>query len=88
MNNKKKKILYTIIDLIGYGMGITLSLNTANILINILESKSITIGHSWWTPFWWKPTLLAEIGLVFGSFGFFIYKFIKNMIDREKLLIK
>jgi len=85
MKEQSKKIWAGIIDFIGYGMGITLSVNTINILLNILKYGQTTIGHTWWTPKLWLPTLLAEIGLVSGTTIFFIYKFIRNMIDREKL---
>ena len=66
-------------------MGISLSINTINILLDILEYGQTTIIHTWWTPKSWRPSLLAEIGLTSGTTIFFIYKFIKNMIDREKL---
>ena len=80
MKEKTKKGLETIIDMIGYGMGLSLSLNMANILIGVLKHGSSVVIHSTGTPL-----LLAEIGITAGSTIFFIYKFIKNMKDREKL---
>ena len=85
MKEKTKKILYSILDFLGYGMGISLSVNTTDILLKILKHGKWTIGHTWLTPELWRPSLLAEIGLTSGVTVFFIYKFIRNMIDREKL---
>jgi len=85
MKEKTNKLWSVIIDTIGYGMGISLSINTTNILINILKYGKMTVRHTWWTPKLWLPTLLAEILFVSGTTVFFIYKFIRNMIDREKL---
>ncbi|KKN07383.1 hypothetical protein LCGC14_1067770 [marine sediment metagenome] len=86
MKNKTKKILYSILDFLGYGMGISLSVNTTNILYKVFKNGQATVVHTWFIPSLRKSSLLAEIGLTAGSTVFFIYKFIKNMIDREKLL--
>ena len=80
MKDKTKRILDIILDFIGYGMGISLSLNMTNILYKILRYGKVSISHSTGVPL-----LLGEIGLTSGTAIFFVYKFIKNMIDREKL---
>lgn len=81
MKDKNKKILETIIDLYGYSTGIGTAIGMILILQRILKYGVSNAWHSTG-----DFLLYFEILSVGGSIPFFVYKFFKNMVDREKLL--
>ena len=80
MKDKNKKIIETIIDMYGYATGIATAVGMSVILQRILKDG---IAHAWHST--GDILLWIEILSVGGTIPFFVYKFFKGVIDRDKI---
>lgn len=80
MKNKNKKILETIIDMYGYATGVAIAIP---MLVLLNDIRKYGIGQAIHTT--GNFILWLEILAVGGSIPFFIYKFFRSMINREKI---
>ena len=83
MKDKTKKYIETAIDMYGYSTGIGIAIPMLILLDNVRKYGIWSAWHSTG-----KVTLWIEILAVGGSIPFFIYKFFREMIEREKRLKK
>ena len=80
MKDKNKKIIETIIDFYGYSTGMATAWAMSIILRDIMKNG---IAHAWHST--GDFILWLEIIAVGGLIPFCVYKFIKNMVEREKI---
>jgi len=80
MKEKTKKIIDIIIDMYGYSTGIATAIGMSIILNDIRKNG---ISHAWHST--GNLLLWCEIIAVGGLIPFSIYKFFRNIVEREKL---
>ena len=76
----KKKLIKIIIDLYGYSTGLAIAWAMFIILIDIMNNGISKAWHSTGDLLLW-----IEIISVFSFIPFCIYKFFRNVIDRDKI---
>jgi hypothetical protein len=76
---KNRKFGNVLMDIVGYASGITISAIMFDILRRIYKYGSTCVHHSTG-----KPLLLCELGIAGGTVVFLGYKFIKDIVRREK----